>query len=159
MKTLIVYYSRTGATRKVTEVLAGKLAAEVEELKDTVDRSGAVGYLTAGRDATLKRLTKLEPVKHDPAAFDLVLIGTPTWSWNLSAPVRTYLEEQKNNLPKVAFFCTMGGSGDSRARKDLEKIIGREALAELSLFTKEVFKNEFEGKVDVFVEAINKLSV
>lgn len=159
MKTLIVYYSRTGATRKAAEMLAQKLGAEIEELKDMVDRSGATGYLAAGRDATLRRLTKLEPAKHNPADFDLVVIGTPIWSWNLSAAARTYLEEQKGKLNKVAFFCTMGGSGDSRARKDLEKILGHEVIAELSLTTKEVIKDEFEGKVSAFVEVIKKLSV
>jgi len=154
MKTLIVYYSRTDTTRKVAEALAQKLGAEVEELKDTVDRSGAIGYLKSGRDASLKKLTKLEAVKHNPLEFYLVIIGTPIWSWNLSVPIRTYLEEQKSNFKKVAFFCTMGGSGDERAKNDLEKIIGHEVSAELSLTTKEVVKNEFEEKLTAFADRL-----
>lgn len=154
MKILIIYYSRTGTTRKVAELLATKLGAEIEELKDTVDRSGAMGYLMAGKDASLKKLTKLEPLKHNLAEFELVIIGTPIWSWNLSVPVRTFLEEQKNKISKAAFFCTMGGSGDTRAKKDLEKIIGKGVITDLSLTTKEVVQNQHEEKVAEFVDRL-----
>jgi len=117
MKTLIVYYSRTGATKKLAGFLAEKLGAESEEIKDTVKRAGVTGYLLAGRDASLRRLTKLETIKNNPADFDLVIIGTPIWAFNMSAPIRTYLTEQKDKFKRVAFFCTMGGSGDEKAFK------------------------------------------
>src|SRR3990172_13104609 len=103
-KILVAYYSRTGTTRKVAELIAQKLGAELEEIKDTVDRSGIKGYLLSGRDATLKRLTELYPIAKNPADYDLVLVGTPIWSWNVSAPIRTYVTQQKNNLKSIAYF-------------------------------------------------------
>jgi len=150
MKTLVAYYSRTGTTKKVAEALVEKLGAEIEEIKDTVDRSGAKGYLLAGRDAMQKRLTVIAPVKFNPADFELVIVGTPIWAWNLAAPVRTYLTEQKDNFPRVAFFCTMGGSGDDKAAAEAEKIIGKKISALLALKTVEVVKNEFIDKLDKF---------
>jgi flavodoxin len=154
MKILIAYYSRTGTTKKVAEALAEKLGAEIEEIRDTVDRAGVKGYLLAGRDAMQKRLTVLEPLKFNPANFDLVIVGTPIWGWNLSSPVRTYLAEQKNNFPRVAFFCTMGGSGDDKAALEMEKIIGQKNSAQLALKTVEVVKNEFAEKLEKFVSEI-----
>ena len=115
MKILIAYYSRTGTTKKVAEVLGIKLNADIEEIKDTVDRVGAKGYLLSGRDATLRRMTTIEPMQKNPADYDLVIIGTPIWSWNLSVPVRTYLEQHKTEFKNIALFCGMGGSGDKRA--------------------------------------------
>ena len=134
--------------------LAEKLGAQIEELKDTVDRSGTGGYFLSGRDAATRRLTKLAPAKFNPADFDLVIVGTPIWAWNLSAPVRTYLTEQKNNFKKVVFFCTMGGSGDERAAQEAEQIIGQKFSAHLALTTREVVKNEFAEKVDKFISDI-----
>src|SRR3989339_644824 len=98
MKTLIVYYSRTGTTKRVAEAIAEKLGADLEEIVDKKDRKGAMGYLTAGRDATLRRLTEIEPLKKRAEDYDLVIIGTPIWSWNMSVAVRAYLSLNKEAL-------------------------------------------------------------
>lgn len=155
MKILLAYYSRTGVTRKVAEYIAGKVNAEVEEIKDTVNRQGVLGYLFAGRDGMKRRLTKLEAIKLNPADFDLVIVGTPIWSWNMSAPVRTYLENNKTKFNQVAFFCSMGGSGDEAAFKEMGEITNKQPLAILSLKTKEVVKGDF-NKADKFCEEIIK---
>lgn len=149
MKTLVIYYSRTGVTKKLASLIADKLGAELEEIKDTVKRAGAFGYVLAGRDGQLRRLTKLEAVKNNPADFDLVIMGTPIWSWNMSAPIRTYLSEHKNQFREVAFFCTMGGSGDEKAFKEMGEIVNKKPLATLSLKTKEVVSGELD-KADKF---------
>jgi flavodoxin len=151
MKTLIAYYSRTGTTKKMAEALAQKLGAETQEIKDTVNRSGAMGYMRSGRDAMKKRLTVLEPLSRQTADYDLVIIGTPIWGWNVSVPTRTYITQEKANFKKVAFFCTMGGSGDDKAFAEMEKIIGQKPTATLALITKDVAKNNFSEKLEKFV--------
>ena len=155
MKILVAYYSRTGVTKKIADYVAKKISAEMEEIKDTINRAGALGYMMAGRDATLRRLTKLEMPKLNPANFDLVIIGTPIWSWNMSTPIRTYLEEYKNQFKQVAFFCTMGGSGDERAFKEMGEIIGKEPVATLGLKTVEAIKGEVIEKADYFCQKIS----
>ena len=150
MKTLIVYYSRTKTTKKVAEALKEGLDADIEEIIDTKDRSGPIGYLSAGKDATLRRLTKIEDTKNDPADYGLVIIGTPTWSWNVSTPVRTYLKQMKDKFNRVAFFCTMGGSGYERVFKEMQAAIDKAPVATLTLLTKEVARDEFKEKLNKF---------
>ncbi len=135
--------------------IANKLGAEVEEIKDTVSRSGIKGYLVSGRDAMQKKLTVLEPSEKNPTDFDLVIIGTPIWGWNMSTPVRTYITEQKNNFQKAAFFCTMDGSGDDKAFAEMEQIIGQKPLATLALLTRDVAKNDFAEELEKFISDIN----
>ena len=156
MKILIAYYSRTGTTKKVAESLKEKLGLEVdlEEIQDIVNRDGVKGYMLAGRDAMQKRLTKLLPIKSLPENYDLVIIGTPSWAWTMSVPVRAYITEQKEKFKDVAFFCTMGGSGDEKTFLEMEKIIGKKPKATLALKTVEVVKNEFENRVADFAEKI-----
>lgn len=154
MKTLIVFYSRTGTTRKVAEKLAEIIGEETEEIIDAKNRSGAKGYLLAGRDAMRKRLTELKAVGKNPAEYDLVIIGTPIWAWTVSAPVRTFLEKYKDNLNRVAFFCTMGGSGDKNAFSEMEKISGKKPLASLALTAKEVMHGEYEEKLRMFQQSL-----
>jgi flavodoxin len=77
MNALVTYYSRTGTTRKVAEKLASFLNCVSEEIHDTTNRKGILGWLSAGKDATSKKLTKLEKVNNDPASYDIVIIGIP----------------------------------------------------------------------------------
>ena len=117
MKTLIVFYSITGTTRKVAHEIQKLLKADEEELIDK-NRSGPVGYLQAGKEATLEKLTEIKPIQKDPKKYDLVIIGTPIWAYNMCSAIRTYLTEKK--LKKVAFFCTMDNSGDDRTFKKMQ---------------------------------------
>lgn len=154
MKTLIVFYSRTGTTKKVGETLAAKLGADIEEIKDTVNRSGAKGYLLSGRDAMRRKLTTLEPQNKNAAEYDLVVIGTPVWAWNMSAPIRTYITESKGDFKNVAFFCTMGGSGDEGTFSEMTEVTGKKPLATLALKTVQVVKNEFVDKLENFTNIL-----
>lgn len=154
MKALVVFYLRTGTTKKVAEEIAEKLKADVEEIIDTVDRSGPMGWLYAGRDGMKRNLTKLKRMKTALEDYDLVIVGTPIWSWNISAPVRTYPTAFKSQIKKVAFFCTMGGQGDEKAFSEMSGIISQEPVAKLALTTKEVASNDHLGKIEEFVSVL-----
>jgi flavodoxin len=156
MKTLVVYYSRTGTTRQVGEEIAKGLKAETEEIIDTVDRSGAKGWMISGKAGMKRELTKLKRMKTNPADFDLVVVGTPIWAWNMSAPVRTYLTAFKGKFKRVAFFCTMGSQGAENAFKEMNEVISVEPTTTLALTTKEVTKNNYTEKVKAFIESIKK---
>ena len=152
MKTLIAFYSRTGTTRKAAQAIAKLLKCDMEEIIDMNDRKGVLGYISAGKDASLKRLTKLKKTKKDYTLYDLVIVGTPIWSWSVSTPTRTYLHY--NKFKRVAFFLTMGGSGHEGTFKQMEILCGKKPLATLALTTKEVVRGEFEDKTKGFVEKI-----
>ena len=153
-KTLIVFYSRTGTTKKVADEIKQALNSDVDEILDTKERKGVIGYLRSGRDATKKFTTDIKPSGKDPAAYDLVIVGTPIWSWNLTPPVRTYLRNNKAKLKEVAFFCTMGGSGAERAFASMEEESGKKPKATLALLTREVVDGTFTEKAKAFAASI-----
>ncbi len=152
---LVVFYSRTGNTRKIAQAIAEKLKCPIEEIFDTKNRNGIKGYLSAGRDATFRKLTQIKPIAHNPKDYDIIIIGTPIWSFDISSPIRTYLEQNKWALKNVAFFCTMGGSGSERAFAGMEKICTRKPLATLALTAKETSENKFEEKIKQFLFLAN----
>ena len=49
-RTLVAYYSRTGNTRHVAEVIAAELGAELEPIVDRAERRGRLGFLRAARE-------------------------------------------------------------------------------------------------------------
>ena len=152
MKSLVVFYSRTNTTKTVAESIAKLLKADTEEITSVKDRSGPMGYIISGKEAVLKQLAEIEQTKINPKDYDLIIIGTPVWGWTMSSPVRTYLTKNKDLFKKIAFFCTMGGSGDEKTFKHMEDICNKKPVATLALKTKEVKQNKYSVK-----EFVNKL--
>jgi len=153
MKTLIAYYSRTGTTKKVAEAAAKILGAEIEAIEDFKNRKGVMGYLLSGREAMRKTMPEIKFQKN-PADYDLVIIGTPTWGWNMASPTRSYLSENKGKIKKAAYICTMGGSGDEKTFKFMSEIIGLKPVATLSFKTLEVTKGDIAEPIKKFVEKL-----
>ncbi|GEM_PF-940643 len=77
MKTLVVFYSRTGITRKVAETIARILSGDVEEIFAREDRSDFSGFDLSREEAVLKKPAAIKATKRDPARYDLTIVGTP----------------------------------------------------------------------------------
>lgn len=149
MKILIAFYSKTGNTKKVGEEIARNLISETDEIIDLKDRTRKIiGWIIAGKDASTKKLTKIEH-KKDPSKYDLVIIGTPVWAWTITPAIRTYLT--KNKFNKVAFFCTCDGQ-KGKTFEEMEKL-SKEPIAILELKDKEVTSKE---KIKEFCEKLKE---
>ena len=97
MKILIAYRSRYGCTRRYAELLAGKLAGEVTL-------------------ADLRREGRLSP-----AAFDLVLLGSPIYAGAVPAGVTRFCERHRPALLRVPvglFICCLYEGERARAQLD-----------------------------------------
>ena len=153
-KTLVVYYSRTGNTRKVAEACAERLGADIEEIVDRKNRSGPIGWLTAGRDAGRRSLTEIEEPTKDPSGYNIVVVGSPVWNDSVSTPVRTYIVKNSVSFSRLAIFCT-GDAEDNRALDEMEEIIGKVPLASMKLRRKrDIESGEYAEKIDAFVNKI-----
>lgn len=137
-KVLVIYFSRSGHTRKAAEAVAAALDAEIEALLEPRSRRGLLGYLRSGYDSLAGRPAELLPLEHDLSRYELVVIGTPVWNHSVSTPVRSFLIAHRDELQKVAFFITEGSSGAERVFRQLEQLAGRKSVAELTLTAAEV---------------------
>lgn len=154
MNILVVFYSRTDTTKKAAGKISEKLNASLEELVDKKDRGGVVGWIMSGRDAVKKTLADIEDCEKKTENYDLVVIGTPVWVGTMSSAVRTFITNNKNKFKKIATFTTQGGDKDQRVFGDIKELAGIDPVAELKLTTKEVKNDDFETKVDEFVQKI-----
>ncbi|MEM4267500.1 MAG: flavodoxin [Candidatus Woesearchaeota archaeon] len=134
MQTLVIYYSRTGNTRLVAEMIAKELNADIEEIVDKTSREGVLGYLRAGRDAIRKKMTRIESIKKKPEKYDTIIIGQPVWGWTMVPALRTFLSKYDIGRKRVALFCTMGSSGDKKCFAETEKMIpNAEIIAKIGI--------------------------
>lgn len=154
MKSLVVYYSRSGNTAKIAQRLANALECDIEEIIDTRKRSGIFGWLRSGRDAGNKSLTVLKEPINDPANYDLVVIGTPLWAGHVSTPVRTYIYHNQAKINNLAFFCTANQDKFSKAFDDMRELSGIAPVATLGVRAKEIKNKTYSDKISEFIKAI-----
>jgi menaquinone-dependent protoporphyrinogen IX oxidase len=151
MKCLVVYYSRTGITRTVARYVAEALGADVEELIDTKNRKGPLGFVIAGKDAALKRFVPIEPPKYNPADYDLAIIASPVWANTISSAVRAYLTEHGRDVPAAALLSTTHTSGVEESQNDMRSFLKCEVVATIGLRQKIVKRGEHLAAVDAFI--------
>ena len=154
MKILIAFYSRTGVTRKLAEVMQSLLSCDFEEIIDTKERGGALGFVVSCKDAALKHTTEIKPAAKQPGDYDIVILGTPVWANTMSCAMRTYITQFKEQFKSVAFFCTTGNSGIKAAFEGVQALCGKPPVATLGLKQKEVTKNLFREQLVEFVKVL-----
>jgi flavodoxin len=155
---LIVYYSRTGVTRHVAERIAQRVGAPAVAIRDVRSRDGVLGYVRSAMEAMQGTLPDIEVPTLSLADYDLVVLMAPVWGGHLASPMRRFLDDHARELRRVAFCCTMGGSGADGALADVRKLLGFEPEAVCSLTDHEVFHDECEQALGRFVAKISGAS-
>lgn len=153
MKTLIVYYSRSGYTRRVALALASSLQADLEEITEPRSRQGIFGYFRSAREAIKRIPSRITPTR-DPSAYDLVAIGTPVWAGSLSPPVRTFLTTNRDRLSEAAFFCTMGGRGSEKVFAQMQELTRKPPRGTMAITDREIASGALSGRVETFAATI-----
>jgi flavodoxin len=112
-KILVVYYSLTGNTKFIAEVIAESINADILELKPVKELKADSGmkYFWGGYQATMKKKPKLEQFDINPLDYDLIIIGTPVWAWTITPPIRSFLSKFNLSGKNVALWTTSDGNG------------------------------------------------
>jgi flavodoxin len=129
MKTCVVYFSRTGNTKRLAQAIADMAKVPLYDLSST-----------------------------DPAAtgnFDLLILGTPVEGASPTKEAMAYI----SNMPtvqgkKVIIFCTYRLFGNERAMKAMEKELAAKGYETVLKVSKKGMKPELEAD---FREVLNKI--
>lgn len=154
MKILISYYSRTGNTEKIANLLKNKLNCDIEAIDDLGKHSGAIGWIKGGYEASRNKKAAIASVKKNPKDYDLVIIGSPVWASKLASPMTTYVKKYNNSFKEIACFATCNAQGQEGTFKQLEEITSKKLKAEMS-FNKKTIKNP-DNEIKKFIEKVKK---
>jgi hypothetical protein len=151
---LVVYFSRSGHTKRVAAAIAHALGADLEEIRDRADRQGVTGYLRCELETILGATSAIERPRHDPSRYDVVVVGGPVWMASPSTPVRTFLWLERERLPHVAFFVTLGGFGSDRAFGQMRRLAGKAPRATLAIRERELADGVPADRIGAFADAL-----
>lgn len=131
-KTLVVYYSATGSTRKVAEEIASELGADTFEItpvqtytSDDLNWNNNNSRVSKEHnDESLRdvELTKVTPDNWE--SYDTVLIGYPIWWYIAAWPVNNFVKGNDLTGKTVIPFCTSASSGLGESGSLLQKMAG-----------------------------------
>ncbi len=128
-KTLVVYFSATGSTKKVAEEISKNLNADIFEIVPTngytqsdLDWTNSNSRVSREHNDTSLRNVELKSTKVDNwDEYDTILIGYPIW-WGIAAwPVNTFVKANDFGNKIVIPFCTSASSGLGQSGTLLEQ--------------------------------------
>ncbi len=152
MKTLIVYFSWSGITARVAKKIAELLPADLEEIKCPEYKNLFVVFWLM-LFARNKELT-LAPLKNNPADYDLVIVGAPTWAGRPPRPVIIYLNRYARHFKQAAFFSTSADPREQQVLKTMEAVSGKSPVAVAHFHRPAVSRDSFTRTVQEFVQKI-----
>lgn len=123
-KVLTVYYSRSGNTRELARQIHAMTGGDIIEL-ETVQP-----YPEEYRSTTEQAKKELEanfypPLKvtvDDIGAYDLILVGSPSWWATFASPVRGFLAQHDFSGKKLSPFITHEGSRLGKSIQDMKML-------------------------------------
>ena len=125
-KTLVAYFSASGVTGKVAEVLAKAAGADLHEIKPAVPYTSAdLNWMDKkSRSSVEMSDKKFRPEITDTDAqiggYDEVILGFPIWWYVAPTIINTFLESYDFSGKKIVLFATSGGSGFGNTVSELK---------------------------------------
>lgn len=113
-KSLVLFYSWSGNTRRIARIIAEKTGADLWELQPETDcPQNYDEVLSQARDEIQrKQYPPLRPMDLDWSAYEVVYLGTPNWWSTTAPPVTAFLREMMPTDKTIIPFCTHGGGGE-----------------------------------------------
>lgn len=148
MKKLIVYYSYSGNTEKLVNIIKDKIDCDVVEIK-TVNKYSE-DYETVVEEAkdeiNNNYMPEIKDINIDLSKYNDIILATPVWWYTYAPAVNTFLHKYdltgKNIIPLVT-----NGGFIGHTIKDIESASGGVIVNEVNLrFNKDKLVNEDDFK-------------
>jgi flavodoxin len=122
MHAIVVYYSRTGMTEHIANLIGKAAQVPVVRLET------ATPYLThedtvmegAAKDLRNNAMPALKPMDIAWNTYDTLFIGTPNWYGTFAPPITTFLDTFSCAGKTIIPFCTHDGTHGGNIAQDLK---------------------------------------
>ena len=162
MNKIFVYYSMTGNVHYVAGILKEKMNIDllrIEPVKEYPDK-GFKKFFWGGKSAVMKETPNLVKYQFDSNKYDEIIIGTPVWASNITPPIRTFINENKDSLKnkKISVVISNSGGNAIKVIDKLKKELGIDKFnSELILIDPKDKPNKDNNlKIEMFINIINK---
>ncbi|EKC45616.1 Flavodoxin [human gut metagenome] len=123
MKKLVVYYSYTGNTKKIADMIKSKLDCDILELEPLTPFSKDYDEVVNEyqNNSIDNKEVPIKDINANLDDYDEIIIGTPVWWYTISPVVVTFLKENDLSNKTIYPFATNAG-WLGKTFKDIEKL-------------------------------------
>lgn len=155
-KAAVVYFSGTGNTREVAELLAEETGADIFEIiPENMYTADDLNYhdnnCRANRE--MNDDSARPTISNDLSAvseYDVIYLGYPIWWGTAPRIIQTFIESYDLSGATVYTFCTSGGSGIEKSISDLQQL-----YPDVNIAGGKRFNNATESDIKEWIESLN----
>lgn len=128
MKTLVTYFSYSGVTKKMAEIIAKHTSGDLFRIAEQIAYSP--NYNACVNQAKEEKRKESRPaIKEDIsdkrlAGYDVIFVGYPIWWYDAPMIIYSFLEAHDFSGKTIVPFATSGGSGFSGSEEKIASITG-----------------------------------
>jgi len=156
MKSLVVYYSLTGKTKLVSQVIAEALNATLLEIEERRPIPKPFVYLSGGFAAITNRGSKINPIDVDLKQCEKIFIGSPIWASRPVPAINSFIYQTNFEGRSIIPFFTMGGEDATKAVANITakiersqgKVAGSFAITSYKLSDEEIIARAKEAIIN-----------
>ena len=125
-KKLVAYFSASGVTAKVADLLADAVGADIHEIRPKVPYTKAdLNWMDKKSRSSIEMADKkIRPEIAESNVrieeYDVVFLGFPIWWYVAPTIINTFLESADFSGKKIILFATSGGSKFGRTVEELK---------------------------------------
>ena len=125
-KKLVAFFSASGTTKKVAEIIAKEAKADILEIASKIPYTKAdLDWMDKKSRSSVeisdkKYRPEIMKKEMDMSSYDEILLGFPIWWYVAPTIINTFLEAYDFSGKKIVLFATSGGSGFGNTVKELQ---------------------------------------
>ena len=139
MKQLIVYYSFTQNNELLAKALQQRLGCDILKIETVKKRS----VLSIFLDILFHRKPALRSYRVDHDVEQYVFVA-PVWAGRIASPLRTFLQDERNNIKHYSFITFCGGIQGQKEKieNELTKLLTERPIKVTELWLSELLTGE-----------------
>ena len=125
-KKLVTYFSATGVTAKVADMLADAVGADIHEIRPKFPYTKAdLNWMDKQSRSSIEMNNKAfrPEIEHSDFKideYDVIFLGFPIWWYVAPTIINTFLESVDLSGKKIILFATSGGSKIGKTAEELK---------------------------------------
>ena len=155
---LIAYFSATGTTGRIAQLLADAIGAKSFEIvPEKIYTTADLDWTNAKSRSTVEMKDKtcrpkIESHVRDLNKYDVVFVGFPIWWYREPSIIDTFIEEHDFDGKLIVPFATSGGSGIGDTYKNIQALAPKSKVEKGKILNPGVSVEELKKWAHKYIE-------